>query len=52
MRWLEGIPYLQRAVQLDPNRKDALTGLGLALQAEGEIQEAAASYRRALQIDS
>ncbi len=43
-RWLEGIPYLQRAVQLDPNRKDALTGLGLALQAEGEIQEAAASF--------
>ena len=50
-RPLEGIPYLRRAVRLDPSEKQAFNYLGIALQAQGNMREAADYYRRAVEID-
>ena len=50
-RPLEGIPYLRRAVQLDPNRKDALNDLGIAVETQGDIRGATDYFRKALEID-
>src|SRR5262249_7364223 len=50
-RPLEGVPYLQRAVSLDPKEKQAWNYLGIAFQRAGSLQEAAGYYRKALEVD-
>ncbi len=48
---MEGIRYLQRAVQRDPRNKEAYNYMGIALQLQGDFRGASASYARALDID-
>ena len=41
----------RQAIAVDPANAGALTGLGLSLQEQGRVEEAASCYREALQID-
>ena len=46
----EGLPALQKAAELLPDDTEAHINLGNALQDLGQLDDAAASYRRALEI--
>lgn len=48
---LEAEPQLRRAVALDPSYSEAWNWLGNSLIAQGRTREAAAAYRKALEID-
>jgi tetratricopeptide (TPR) repeat protein len=45
------VPYLRRAVQINPESTEAWTNLGLALSRTGQRQEAWRAYLRALEIE-
>ena len=42
------MPFLRQALEIVPDREDALTNLGVALVALGELVEAETCYRRAI----
>lgn len=50
-RLAEAVPYFEPTLQLAPDKKEAITFLGLALQSQGDVKHAANDYRRALEID-
>ena len=50
-RWSEALTTLQRVQRLDPFRAEAHFLLGVAHEGEGRLQEAAAAYRRALELE-
>jgi TolB-like protein len=45
------LSHYRRAVELDPNRAEALLGLGSALAAAGEFDAQIAAYKRARELD-
>jgi tetratricopeptide (TPR) repeat protein len=45
------VPYLRRAVQINPESTEAWTNLGVALSRTGQRQEAWRAYLRALEIE-
>jgi tetratricopeptide (TPR) repeat protein len=45
------VPYLRRAVEINPESTEAWTNLAVALSRTGERQEALNAYRRALEIE-
>jgi tetratricopeptide (TPR) repeat protein len=47
----EGLPYLERALALDPSQADVLNNTGAALRATGRAQEATELFRRAIALD-
>ena len=51
MSWVEAIDYYEKALQRDPNYARTHNNLGLALQAQGRLDEAIDCYQKALQID-
>ena len=51
-RIAEAFEHLTRAVEIDPNDVEALFNLGHALFLSGQVEEAAQTFRQALQIDS
>jgi tetratricopeptide (TPR) repeat protein len=51
MQGKDGLPALQKATKFMPNNADAHSNLGNAFSDSGRLEEAEASYRRALQID-
>jgi len=50
-RGADGIPVLQRAVALRPNAAPVQFNLGRALELQGRLPEALASFRRTLELD-
>ncbi|MBW4593151.1 MAG: tetratricopeptide repeat protein, partial [Brasilonema angustatum HA4187-MV1] len=47
----QAIASYRKALQIDPNDRDAHNNLGNALYEQGKLDQAIASYRKALQID-
>jgi tetratricopeptide (TPR) repeat protein len=50
--YAEAIPYLQRAVEIDPARANAYKNLGLAHQALGNLERAAELFITATQVNA
>jgi superkiller protein 3 len=50
-QYVESERFFRRALQHNPNDRDAHVWLGSAFYGQGKLEEAIASYRRALQID-
>ncbi len=48
----EAIPYLRRAIEIDPRLPNAYKNLALALQAKGDVAEAAEVFIVATQVDA
>jgi tetratricopeptide (TPR) repeat protein len=46
------MPYLQRAIEIDPGRPNAYKNLGLAHQARGDFEEAATLFVAATQVNA
>jgi protein O-mannosyl-transferase len=49
--WTQAIPYLQKAVQLGPNRTDTHNSLGIACLETGDLKNAEIAFATALKID-
>ena len=47
-----GLPYVQKAAQLDPRNADAAANLAVLQDTLGDFAAAEVSYRRALELDS
>jgi Flp pilus assembly protein TadD len=48
----ESIALYRKALEIDPEYKDALHGLGMALFKHGNLEEAAETAKRLIQIDA
>jgi hypothetical protein len=49
--WTQAIPYLQKAVQLGPNRTDTHNSLGIACLETGDLKNAEIAFTTAIKID-
>ena len=50
-RWAEGLDFLRKTIDVNPNYPDAHVNLGVALQAQGDLTTAIASYNKALDLN-
>jgi tetratricopeptide (TPR) repeat protein len=51
-RYQEAEPYCRKAIAINPERHNAYKNLGISLEAQGHINEAAQSYIRAVQVNA